>query len=124
MKNVTITLDEKVAHWARVEAAKAGMSLSRWIGEKLRAEMPGETDDERRLRLGRLEDFLSGPGWPGIAGDLPKRDEIYAERGVYRHQRADLQPRSERGGEAHEGGGSAAERHARGLDRHEPANDQ
>jgi len=96
MKNVTITLDEKVAHWARVEAAKAGMSLSRWIGEKLRAEMPGETKEELQKRLAKLEEFLSGPGWPGIAGDLPKRDDLYAERGVYRHERADLQPRSKR----------------------------
>jgi hypothetical protein len=39
MKNVTITLDEDVAHWARVEAARDGKSLSRWIGDSLREEM-------------------------------------------------------------------------------------
>ena len=39
MKNVTITLDETVARWARVEAAKAGKSLSRWVGDHLQAEM-------------------------------------------------------------------------------------
>ncbi|MEX0852560.1 MAG: hypothetical protein WD036_04650 [Bauldia sp.] len=38
MKNVTITLNEDTALWARVEAAKAGKSLSRWIGEKLEVE--------------------------------------------------------------------------------------
>ena len=29
MKNVTITLDENLAAWVRVEAAKAGKSVSR-----------------------------------------------------------------------------------------------
>jgi len=72
MKNVTITLDEKVAHWARVEAAKAGKSLSRWIGDQLASGMA-----EREQNASMLDRFLEGPGYPGIARDLPSKDEIH-----------------------------------------------
>ena len=39
MKNVTVTLDEKIAAWARVYAAKRDMSLSRFLGELLHKTM-------------------------------------------------------------------------------------
>ena len=39
MKNVTITLDEKVARWARIQAAERDISLSRLVGELLREKM-------------------------------------------------------------------------------------
>ena len=42
MKNVTITMDDTVAEWVRVEAAKRGSSVSRlmgeWLAEKMRQE--------------------------------------------------------------------------------------
>ncbi len=88
MKNVTITLDEDLARWARVEAAKAGKSLSRWIGDRLEDDMRRGSDP-----LGDIEEFLSGPGYPGIAADLPAREALYAERDLPRQQHADLQPR-------------------------------
>ena len=39
MKNVTITLDEKVAAWARVRAAERETSVSRLVGEMLKEKM-------------------------------------------------------------------------------------
>jgi plasmid stability protein len=39
MKNITITLDEQAAAWARVQAARHNMSLSRYMGEMLREKM-------------------------------------------------------------------------------------
>lgn len=39
VRNVTITLDEETAAWARVHAAEQDMSLSRFIGETLRRQM-------------------------------------------------------------------------------------
>lgn len=36
MRNVTITLDEEVARWVRIEAAKRETSVSRLVGEMLR----------------------------------------------------------------------------------------
>ena len=46
MKNVTITMDEDTARWARVEAARRGTSVSRLVGELLR---------ERRLADSRYK---------------------------------------------------------------------
>ena len=42
MKNVTITLDEEVARWARIRAAEGDTSLSRLVGELLREKMLDE----------------------------------------------------------------------------------
>jgi hypothetical protein len=42
MKNVTITLDEEVARWARIRAAEQDTSLSRLVGELLREKMVEE----------------------------------------------------------------------------------
>jgi len=42
MKNVTITLDEEVAHWARIRAAEQDTSVSRLVGEMLREKMSKE----------------------------------------------------------------------------------
>jgi hypothetical protein len=39
MKKVTITLDEEVARWVRVEAAKRETSVARLVGEMLRERM-------------------------------------------------------------------------------------
>jgi len=39
MKNVTITLKEEVARWARIRAAKENKSVSRLVGEMLREKM-------------------------------------------------------------------------------------
>lgn len=36
MKNVTITLEDDIAHWARVRAAELNTSVSRLLGEMLR----------------------------------------------------------------------------------------
>lgn len=42
MKNVTITLEEEVARWARVRAAEKNTSVSRLVGELLRQQMKDE----------------------------------------------------------------------------------
>ncbi len=39
MKNVTITLDQETATWARVYAAERNSSVSRIVGEMLRERM-------------------------------------------------------------------------------------
>jgi hypothetical protein len=39
MKNITITLDEKVALWARIRAAEKETSVSRLVGEMLKEKM-------------------------------------------------------------------------------------
>jgi hypothetical protein len=39
MKNITITVDEEVARWARIRAAELETSLSRLVGQMLRDKM-------------------------------------------------------------------------------------
>lgn len=39
MKNVTTTLEENVARWARIRAAELDTSVSRMLGELLREQM-------------------------------------------------------------------------------------
>ena len=43
MKNITITVTEDVARWAKVYAAKHDTSVSRIVGELLRDKMESET---------------------------------------------------------------------------------
>jgi hypothetical protein len=39
LRNVTVTLDEQVAQWARIEAARKDTSVSRLLGEILKERM-------------------------------------------------------------------------------------
>jgi hypothetical protein len=50
MKNVTITLDEKAAAWARRHAARNNISLSRFVGELLQKTMRESREYERAMR--------------------------------------------------------------------------
>jgi hypothetical protein len=50
MKNVTITVDDQVLEWARVEAARRGTSVSRMLGDFL-AEMQRREDAYERAYL-------------------------------------------------------------------------
>lgn len=103
MKNVTISLDEDTAVWARVEAAKAGKSLSRFVGDLL-----SETRAGNAARHSAARSFLDGPLWDlsDSTGALPKRGDLYAEREdelLRRYQRAGLREGPPDGGETGEG---------------------
>jgi hypothetical protein len=50
MKNVTITLDEETAAWARLHAAQRDVSLSRFVGEVLRERMRQSGEYEAAMR--------------------------------------------------------------------------
>jgi plasmid stability protein len=84
MKNVTITLDEETAEWARVHAAQKGISLSRFVGEVLRQHLPQAQEYEQAMNrwlARRLFDRpLTAPG-----EKLPTREEIY-DRPVLRRR--------------------------------------
>jgi hypothetical protein len=72
MRNVTVTLDERTARWARRFAALQGKSMSRVIGEILSEKMERETGYESAMRgfLERRPTVLSDPGEP-----CPDREE-------------------------------------------------
>lgn len=76
MRNVTISLDEETARWARIEAAKADTSLSRWIGQLLEqhARQQQAFDAARESYTSRSAQPLKDPnaGYPS-RGDLHTR---------------------------------------------------
>jgi hypothetical protein len=50
MKNVTITMEDPVADWARMEAARRNTSVSRLVGELLAEKMRHDDAYERAMR--------------------------------------------------------------------------
>ena len=78
MKNVTVTMQDSVADWARMEAARRNTSVSRLVGELLAEKMRHDDAYERAMQewLQRDVNFRSD----GSA--YPTRDETYAERSV------------------------------------------
>ena len=50
MKNVTVTMEDSVAEWARMEAARRNTSVSRLIGEMLAEKMRHDDAYERAMR--------------------------------------------------------------------------
>ena len=50
MKNVTITMEDSVADWARMEAARRNTSVSRLLGELAAEKMRHDDAYERAMR--------------------------------------------------------------------------
>lgn len=72
MKNVTVTMEDSVAEWARLEAARRNTSVSRLIGEMLAEKMRHDDAYERAMR-----EALEFKSWGSSDGRYPKREEIY-----------------------------------------------
>ena len=74
MKNVTITLEEEVARWARVWAARHDTSVSRMLGEELKRKMREDADYEcaKRRFFARKPKRLKSAGTP-----YPSRASAY-----------------------------------------------
>ena len=75
MRNITVSLDEELARWARVQAAEHDMSLSRFLAELLRKEKERDRGYETAMRayLSRNPDLLFSE--PGTR--YPTKDEIH-----------------------------------------------
>jgi predicted DNA-binding ribbon-helix-helix protein len=63
LKNVTVSLEVEVARWARLEAARRDMSVSRLLGEILKQRMSQEEQYEAAMKraLAR-KPFIRGKG--------------------------------------------------------------
>jgi hypothetical protein len=73
MKNVTITLDEEVARWARIRAAEENTSVSRLVGQLLQQHMKEEQAYEAAMKQ-----FLSRkPTALKRKGKYPRREELH-----------------------------------------------
>jgi hypothetical protein len=79
VKNVTVTLEERVAKWARLRAAELNTSVSRFLSALLEDAMRGERayDAARRAYLAAGAAPLSGPG-----ARYPSREEVHDRPGL------------------------------------------
>jgi hypothetical protein len=50
LRNVTVTLEEDVARWARIEAARRDTSVSRLLGEFLKERMSAQESYDLAMR--------------------------------------------------------------------------
>jgi len=82
VKNVTISMDDELHRLARIEAAKAGKSMSRYIADKLESEIrAGSQSNARNSQLDALERFMAGPKLPiSENGRMPTAEERNARR--------------------------------------------
>ena len=69
MKNVTVTMEDSVADWARMEAARRNTSVSRLIGELLAEKMRHDDAYERAMR-----EALEFKSWGVSDGRRPARE--------------------------------------------------
>jgi hypothetical protein len=85
LKNVTITLDERTLEWIKEAAAEQGKSVSRFLSDMARQQLPKarayEAAMHRFLERARAQKTpLREPG-----EKLPTRDEIH-DRPVFRRR--------------------------------------
>jgi hypothetical protein len=74
MKNVTVTMEDSVADWARIEAARRNTSVSRMVGEMLAEKMRHDDAYERAMR--EALEFRSF----GVSGGAPSQGTAVAAR--------------------------------------------
>jgi tetrahydromethanopterin S-methyltransferase subunit B len=79
MKNITVTLDEKTAAWARAYAARRNMSLSCFLEELIHEKMSELREYENAMQ----RFFAIKPKRLSAGEPYPSRDEIY-ERKILR----------------------------------------
>jgi hypothetical protein len=72
MRNVTISLDEEVARWARIEAARNDLSVSRFLGRLLSERMRSEAHYQKSM-----SQVLARPAFLKTDGKYLTRDELH-----------------------------------------------
>ena len=79
MKDITITLDEEVARWARIRAAESDTSLSRLVGEMLREKMLDESNYRTSMQnyLHRSPRVLKKTG-----DEYPDREALHGRKSL------------------------------------------
>lgn len=80
MKNVTISMDEELYSDVRISAAKAGLSMSRYLAEaakeKVIASNRNRKAHERNLQHEAVMRLLNGPKFEiSVNGKMPTADE-------------------------------------------------
>ncbi len=80
MKNVTISLKESVARFAKTYAAKSNLSLSAFLSKYLEGLMNRELGKAQALKS-----YLSAETYVNSKGKRFKRDELYDRPVLRRH---------------------------------------
>jgi hypothetical protein len=85
MKNITISMDDDLAQRARVAAARAGKSVSKYLAdatrEKIEADAARMEKEAISLQLEALQHIWSGPMWDVTEnGRMPTSEERNARR--------------------------------------------
>ena len=77
LRNVTITVEEDVARWARVRAAEENTSVSQLVGNLLRSLMQHrQRFDRARREFQQLETAVMSDGL------YPRREDLHDRPGV------------------------------------------
>jgi hypothetical protein len=77
MKNVTVTLEEDVAQWARIYAAKHNTSVSQLLGQILKEKMAHDDDYEAAMNR-----YLSRRSTIRSKGRYPTREELHDRKSI------------------------------------------
>jgi hypothetical protein len=72
LRNVTITLEDEVARWARIRAAEENSSVSRMVGDLLRRRMQQHDRFDRARR-----EFQQVGAAVISSGPYPRREELH-----------------------------------------------
>ncbi len=81
MRNITITVDEEVAGWAKVWAARHDSSVSRLVGELLKERMLREEGYPMAMN----QYLATAPRALKETGPYPSREEFHDRQGIRRH---------------------------------------
>ena len=77
LRNVTVTLEEQVARWARIEAARKDTCVSRFLGAILKERMLDSDGYERAMRRA-----LARKAFPKTQGRYLSREEAHDRAGL------------------------------------------
>jgi hypothetical protein len=77
LRNITVTLEEDVAGWARVEAARQDTSVSRLLGRILKERMLLDDSYERAMRRA-----LARKPFLNTDGPYLSREEVHDRAGL------------------------------------------
>jgi hypothetical protein len=77
LRNVTVTMEENVARWARIEAARAEMSVSRFLANILHERMAAQDGYAAAMRRA-----LARKPFLKTDGRYPSREEVHDRSGL------------------------------------------
>jgi hypothetical protein len=74
-RNMTITLEDEVARWARIKAAERDTSVSQLVGDMLKEKMQDDAAYDSAMRT--MFEIVKPVKFEKPGGRFPTRDELY-----------------------------------------------